>query len=81
MDEGKFKKMNRRELLKLAPVVALAQFAYRSCERPLSKAGSVWVTGLRASSPPLDIWHYFADSDSRPSKNFPSMATTWTIPA
>ena len=39
MDERKFKKMNRRELLKLTPLVALGAFAIPTLREPLLKQG------------------------------------------
>ena len=49
MDERRFKLINRRELLKLAPVLALGSFAVPSLRDPLLKAGlgfSDWASSL-----------------------------------
>jgi DMSO/TMAO reductase YedYZ molybdopterin-dependent catalytic subunit len=48
-DERKFKHMNRRELLKLTPVLALGAFAIPRLQDPLLKAGlgfSDWASGV-----------------------------------
>jgi DMSO/TMAO reductase YedYZ molybdopterin-dependent catalytic subunit len=48
-DERKFKHMNRRELLKLTPVLALGVFAIPRLQEPLLKAGlgfSDWASAL-----------------------------------
>ena len=39
IDSRKFKKVTRRELLKLAPVLALGAFAIPKLQEPLLKAG------------------------------------------
>ncbi len=39
IDSRKFKGMNRRELLKLTPVIALGAFAVPQLQKPLLKAG------------------------------------------
>jgi DMSO/TMAO reductase YedYZ molybdopterin-dependent catalytic subunit len=48
MDRRAFRKMSRRELLKLAPVAALGAFAIPALRTPLLKAGlatSDWISG------------------------------------
>jgi DMSO/TMAO reductase YedYZ molybdopterin-dependent catalytic subunit len=71
-DESKFKSLNRRELLKLTPVLALGAFAIPKFQQPLLKAGlgfSDWVSarlfrgGLLAAT--------FADSEVAPFEKFP----------
>ena len=47
--QKKFKNLNRRELLKLTPVVALGAFAIPPLQTPLLKAGvgfSDWTSGV-----------------------------------
>src|SRR5262249_4665523 len=49
MDERRCKQINRRELLKLTPVLALGSFAVPSLRDPLLKAGlgfSDWASGI-----------------------------------
>ena len=71
IDERKFKRMNRRELLKLVPVVALGAFAIPTLRKPLLKAGlgfSDW-----ASSELFRQGHLaptFADSELTPLEKF-----------
>lgn len=71
-DNRKFKAINRRELLKLTPVLALGAFALPTLRKPLLKSGlafsdwaSAWLfrTGHLAPT--------FADSDLTPFNKFP----------
>ena len=72
MDSRKFKKVTRRELLKLAPVLAIGAFAIPKLQEPLLKAGlgfSDWASarlfraGHRATT--------FSDSELTPFEKFP----------
>lgn len=71
-DSRKFKRMNRRELLKLTPVIALGAFAIPRLREPLLKAGlgfSDWASARlfrSGHSAPT-----FADSDLTPFDKFP----------
>src|SRR5258705_2464535 len=72
MDEGKFKKRNRRELLKLAPVAALGAFAIPKLRTPLLKAGlglGDWASGKLFR--PGHLASIFADSELTPFEKFP----------
>ncbi len=70
--ERKFKRMNRRELLKLAPVVALGAFAIPKFQGPLLKTGlafSDWASAKlfrRGHLAPT-----FTDSELTPFPKFP----------
>ncbi|MGA9040117.1 MAG: molybdopterin-dependent oxidoreductase [Terriglobales bacterium] len=70
--ERKFKRMNRRELLKLAPVVALGAFALPKFREPLLKTGlafSDWASARlfrRGHAAPT-----FADAELTPFRKFP----------
>ena len=70
--ERRFKRMNRRELLKLAPVVALGAFAIPKLQGPLLKTGlefSDWASAKlfrRGHLAPT-----FADSELTPLPKFP----------
>jgi DMSO/TMAO reductase YedYZ molybdopterin-dependent catalytic subunit len=72
IDHKKFTTINRRELLKLAPVVALGALAIPPLQRPLLKAGlgfSDWASGLlfrRGHLAPT-----FSDSEVAPFDKFP----------
>jgi DMSO/TMAO reductase YedYZ molybdopterin-dependent catalytic subunit len=72
INHKKFKSINRRELLKLSPVVALAAFAVPPLRTPLLKAGvgfSDWASGVlfrRGHLAPT-----FADADVAPFEKFP----------
>jgi DMSO/TMAO reductase YedYZ molybdopterin-dependent catalytic subunit len=72
MDEGKFRQVSRRELLKLAPVLALGAFAIPALQEGLLKRGlrvSDWASGVlfrRGHSAPT-----FADTDVAPFAKFP----------
>lgn len=72
LDSRRFKKISRRELLKLTPMLALGAFAVPRLQEPLLKAGlgfSDW-----ASSKLFRQGHLaptFADSDLTPFNRFP----------
>jgi len=54
MDYRKFKSINRRELLRLTPVVALGAFAIPKVQEPLLKTGlafSDWASKVLFRSP------------------------------
>src|ERR1700731_1070132 len=71
-DDRKFKSMNRRELLKLTPVVALGAFAIPTLQKPLLKAGlgfSDWASGLLFRHGHLAP--EFANSHVTPFNKFP----------
>jgi DMSO/TMAO reductase YedYZ molybdopterin-dependent catalytic subunit len=72
IDQRKFKSMNRRELLKLTPVVALGAFAVPPLQAPLLKAGlgfNDWVASV------LFRRHHlaptFSDAEVAPFDKFP----------
>lgn len=72
IDSRKFKRMNRRELLKLTPVMALGAFAVPQLQKPLLKAGlgfSDWASAKLFRSGHLAPT--FADSDLTPFNKFP----------
>lgn len=72
MDSRKFKSINRRELLKLTPLVALGAFAVPTLQEPLLKAGlgfSDWASAKLFRSGHLATT--FADSDVTPFSKFP----------
>jgi len=72
MDDRKFKKMSRRELLKIAPVLALGVFAVPQLREPLLKAGlsfSDWSSRLLFR--PSHLATTFADSELTPFEKFP----------
>ena len=82
IDDRKFKRVTRRELLKLAPVLAVGAFAIPKFQEPLLKAGlgfSDWVSAKMFRSGHLATT--FADSEVAPFEKFPSTATTWQTPA
>ena len=72
IDSRKFKSMNRRELFKLVPVVALGAFAIPKFQKPLLKAGlgfSDWASAKlfrKAHLAPT-----FSDSELTPFDKFP----------
>jgi DMSO/TMAO reductase YedYZ molybdopterin-dependent catalytic subunit len=72
IEEGKFRGLNRRELLKLTPVIALGAFAIPKLQKPLLKAGlgfSDW-----ASAHLFRTHHHattFANSHLTPFNKFP----------
>ena len=72
VDNRKFKSINRRELLKLAPVVALGAFAIPKLQKPLLKIGlgfSDWASSKLFRSGHLAPT--FADSELTPFSKFP----------
>jgi DMSO/TMAO reductase YedYZ molybdopterin-dependent catalytic subunit len=72
MDEGTFKKMTRRELLKVAPAAALGAFAIPKLRTPLLKAGlgfSDWASAKLFR--PEHLASTFADSALTPFEKFP----------
>src|SRR5690349_12114421 len=71
-DERKFKRMNRRELLKLTPVLALGAFAIPKLQEPLLMKGqgfSDWISGEIFRKGHLATT--FADSELTPFDRFP----------
>jgi DMSO/TMAO reductase YedYZ molybdopterin-dependent catalytic subunit len=72
VSERRFRQMNRRELLKLAPVIALGAFAIPALREPLLKQGlrfSDWASGKLFRSGQLAPT--FADSAVTPLEKFP----------
>jgi DMSO/TMAO reductase YedYZ molybdopterin-dependent catalytic subunit len=72
INQKKFKSMNRRELLKLTPVIALGAFAIPPLQAPLLKAGlgfSDWASGVMFRRHHLAPT--FADADVAPFEKFP----------
>src|SRR5438093_3614171 len=72
VDQRKFKSMNRRELLKLTPVVALGAFAIPAIQRPLLRVGlgfSDWASKVLFRSGHLATT--FSDSELTPIEKFP----------
>ena len=72
MNARKFRKMNRRELLKLTPIVALGAFAFPKLREPLLKEGlafSDWASGKFFR--PGHLAPTFAESDVTPFEKFP----------
>jgi DMSO/TMAO reductase YedYZ molybdopterin-dependent catalytic subunit len=72
ISQRKFKSMNRRELLKLTPVLALGAFAIPKLQTPLLKAGlgfSDWASGLLFREGHLAST--FADAHVTPFNKFP----------
>ncbi len=72
LNNRQFKSMNRRELLKIAPVVALGAFAIPKVQKLLLKAGlgfSDWASARLFRSGHLAPT--FADSDLTPFNKFP----------
>jgi len=72
MDSRKFKRVTRRELLKLSPVVALGAFAIPALQKPLLKAGLEFNDWASAK---LFRGHHLApefdDSELTPPAKFP----------
>ena len=71
-DSRRFKRINRRELLKLTPVVALGAFAIPKLQEPLLKTGlgfSDWASAKLFR--PGHLAPTFADSDLTPFHKFP----------
>src|SRR6266536_1811980 len=72
IDSRKFKGINRRELLKLTPVIALGAFAVPGLQKPLLNVGldfSDWASARLFRSGHLAPT--FADSDLTPFNKFP----------
>lgn len=72
VDVKKFKGMNRRELLRLTPVVALGAFAIPSVQKPLLRFGlgfSDWTSKLMFRSGHMATT--FSNSDLTPLEKFP----------
>jgi DMSO/TMAO reductase YedYZ molybdopterin-dependent catalytic subunit len=72
MKKGQFKRITRRELLKLSPVVALGAFAVPSLQKPLLNAGlgfSDWASRMLFRTGHLAPT--FADSELTPFEKFP----------
>src|SRR5260370_37103400 len=72
IDSRKFKSVNRRELLKLTPVIALGAFAIPALQTPLLKAGlgfRDWASAARFRRGHLA--HTFDDSGLAPFSKFP----------
>ena len=72
IDNRKFKRITRRELLKLAPVLAVGAFAIPKLQEPLLKAGlgfSDWASAKLFRSGHLATT--FADSEVAPFEKFP----------
>ena len=72
VDDRKFKSINRRELLKLAPVVALGAFAISKLQKPLLNTGlgfSDWASSKLFRSGHLAPT--FSDSELTPFRKFP----------
>lgn len=72
INQRSFRRMNRRELLKLTPVLALGAFAIPKLQEPLLQAGlgfSDWASGLLFRKHHLAST--FADSEVTPFEKFP----------
>jgi len=72
IDSRKFKKVTRRELLKLAPLLAVGAFGIPKLQEPLLKAGlgfSDWASARGFRSGHLATT--FADSELAPFEKFP----------
>ncbi len=72
IDSRKFKKVSRRELLKLAPVLAVGAFAIPKLQEPLLQAGlgfSDWASARLFRSRHLATT--FAESELTPFEKFP----------
>ena len=72
IDNRKFKRVTRRELLKLAPVLAVGAFAIPKLQEPLLKTGlgfSDWASARLFRSRHLATT--FADSEVAPFEKFP----------
>jgi DMSO/TMAO reductase YedYZ molybdopterin-dependent catalytic subunit len=72
IDNRKFKRVTRRELLKLAPVLAVGAFAIPKVQEPLLKAGlrfSDWASARLFRSGHLATT--FADTEVAPFEKFP----------
>jgi DMSO/TMAO reductase YedYZ molybdopterin-dependent catalytic subunit len=72
IDRRSFRKINRRELLKLAPVAVLGAFAIPALQEPLLKAGlatSDWISGKLFR--PGHLAKTFSDVELTPFSKFP----------
>jgi DMSO/TMAO reductase YedYZ molybdopterin-dependent catalytic subunit len=72
IDNRRFKRISRRELLKLTPVLALGAFAIPTLQKPLLKAGlglSDWASAKMYRTGHLAP--VFADSELTPFNKFP----------
>ena len=72
IDDRRFKRISRRELLKLTPVLALTAFAIPTLQKPLLKAGlgfSDWASAKMYRTGHLAP--VFADSELTPFNKFP----------
>ena len=72
IDDRRFKRISRRELLKLTPVLALGAFAIPTLQKPLLKAGlgfSDWASAEMYRTGHLAP--VFADSELTPFNKFP----------
>lgn len=72
INQKKFESINRRELLKLTPLVALGAFAIPRLRTPLLKAGlgfSDWASGVLFRG--RHLAPTFADSEVAPFEKFP----------
>src|SRR5438874_652457 len=72
IDNRKFKRVTRRELLKLAPVLAVGAFAIPKVQEPLLRAGlrcSDWASARLFRSGHLATT--FADTEVAPFEKFP----------
>ena len=72
IDDRRFKRISRRELLKLTPVLALGAFAIPTLQKPLLKAGlgfSDWASAKMYRTGHLAP--VFADSELTPFNKFP----------
>ncbi len=77
ISERSFRQINRRELLKLTPVIALGAFAIPALREPLLKRGlrfSDWASGKLFRSGQLAPT--FADSAVTPLEKFPLNGTS-----
>jgi DMSO/TMAO reductase YedYZ molybdopterin-dependent catalytic subunit len=71
-NDKQFKRVSRRELLKLTPVLALGAFVFPALQKPLLKAGlslSDWVSGKMFRTSHLAPT--FADTELTPFNKFP----------
>jgi DMSO/TMAO reductase YedYZ molybdopterin-dependent catalytic subunit len=72
LDERKFRQVNRRELLKLTPVIALGAFAIPALQEPLLKKGlafSDWAAAEMFRTRHMATT--FSDSEVAPFEKFP----------
>lgn len=72
IDTRKFNQMNRRELLKLTPVLALGVFAVPKLQEPLLKARLTFCDwASREMFRPGHLARTFSDSELTPFERFP----------